>query len=273
MLGDEVDVYCNSSGQPIAKTSAWDGIVSRHATIIGFTETGDPILYFSPPPAGLAEYGNAWNGDFDRYTNARYDGAVDTVRRAFINGSGLNMSKTSKTGKVKPVKVMSSTHNNGEQSMFDMLKQNATTAAYRVATVQMTSGVKAAIIKVMENKGQSSERIQALKEMLDTEAGSAAVSTLLGFALQYLPMVSNDPRALKLAEEFRVNGMAVAGNLVADMALEHVMPIIMSALANLPAENATTAVRVSTEKKNRVEDTLPPEEAIEEKTEQKTLTA
>jgi hypothetical protein len=156
-----------------------------------------------------------------------------------------------------------------------MTKSDATTAAYRVASTQMTSAVKKSIITVMEKKGQSSDRITALKEMLDTKAGEALVSAMIGITLTYAPMISNDPRAQKLAEEFRVNGIATAGNMVADVMTEHLMPILMNALSSIPEMTGhNTAVRVAEPAKTQKTETTPVEEVAEEKTATpKTMTA
>jgi hypothetical protein len=121
-----------------------------------------------------------------------------------------------------------------EISVLDMLKADALNAGYRVAANQMTKGVKGAILLSMQDKGVEGSKIQAISEMLDTDLGDAFVSTLLGYGLTYIPVLAEDPRAQALAEEFRINGMAIAGNVVADSVFQHLMPAINSAMEKLP---------------------------------------
>jgi hypothetical protein len=166
--------------------------------------------------------------------------------------------------------------NMSEKPKFmDMIKSDATNAAYRVAATQMTNGTKAALLKLMETKGVASEKIAVASELLDTEMGASLVALLLGFGLNYAPVISEDPRVERLAGEFRVHGMATAGNAVVGVALEHIMPVVQSAIASLPAVTEET----TTTTKARVTDSLPAsseqeeEEELEETTKPKTAAA
>ena len=139
---------------------------------------------------------------------------------------------------------------------FNMVKADAQNAAYRVAATQITSGTKGAILAIMEKQGQNSEKIQTVKEMLDTEFGSALVSMAVGMGLTYAPKISEDPRVQRLASEFRVNGIATATNTVMETAMEYFLPVIMNALSALPETTETADIKA------RV--TNPPENAKEE---------
>lgn len=157
--------------------------------------------------------------------------------QAQINTEGSLKMDTKATPATAPAAAI-------KPSFMDKLKVNAEDAAYRVAATQMTSGTKAAILAIMEKQGQGSERIKAISEMLDTEVGSALVAGLLGLGLQYAPMVSEDPRAQRLADEFQVAGMATVGNAVVGIAMEHFVPVVMGALSSLP--QPTKQLRVTT---------------------------
>ena len=143
-----------------------------------------------------------------------------------------------------------------ENGFFNMVKADAENAAYRVAATQITNGTKGAILAIMEKQGQGSERIKTVSEMLDTEVGSAVVSLIVGMGLTYAPKISEDARVKRLAGEFRVNGLAVAGNAVMETAMEYFLPVIMNALQALPAVDETADIKA------RV--TNPPENAREE---------
>lgn len=264
--GDEIEVYCNAAGTPFARLTEWDGTgVTCFATVVGFNDIGDPIAYFAS--SSLPEIGNAYTTDIDRCVNGMFDGALDTSRRAFANVAAWNYAKVGKGKTIKnknknKEKDRPMSNTTEKPSFFEMMKGDATKAAYRVAANQMTTGVKKAILTIMEKKGQSSERIQALGEMLDTQAGQAFISTLIGMALTYAPVISNDPRAAQLADEFRINGIATAGNAMMDVAVEHFFPVIASVLSNLPAP-PNAEVRVADTKSHPTETVNAEETVIE----------
>ncbi|HVI40638.1 MAG TPA: hypothetical protein VM577_08260 [Anaerovoracaceae bacterium] len=132
----------------------------------------------------------------------------------------------------------------------NMTKEDATDAAYRIAARTMTKGVRSAALQVLRGRLEASVRVNgkinrkeaskidlkvsAFEEFLDSEFGSAMISCALGYGLTYVPMVKNDPRAKTLAKEFRVLGMATAGNAVVDIAMESFVPVILQTLQGLP---------------------------------------
>jgi len=120
-------------------------------------------------------------------------------------------------------------------NLKDMVKTDAIEAGYRVAGRQMTKGVKAGILMLMKDKGMDGGKLEAIREVLDTEVGDAIISTLLGYGLTYVPQLKDDPRAAKLAEEFRINGMATAGNLAIDTTMTYLLPVVTEAMSALPA--------------------------------------
>ena len=130
-------------------------------------------------------------------------------------------------------------------TFMDMIKSDAEKAAYRVAATQMSNGVKKGLVKILESKGLEGPKAEAAAEMLNTEIGGAMVALLLGFGLKYAPMISEDPRAVKLSEEFRVKGMETIGNEVIGSLMEHLLPEVMNVLASLP--EAKEKVRVNGE--------------------------
>jgi len=101
--------------------------------------------------------------------------------------------------------------NTMSNKIVETLKGDAKEAAYRVAGTQITNGVKLGVVKLFESKGGKSEHMVMLKEVLDSEVGDSLIALLLGYGLNYAPGLKDDPRIQKLSEEFRINGMAVAG--------------------------------------------------------------
>jgi len=141
-----------------------------------------------------------------------------------------------------------------DKNFLEMLKSDGKNAAYRVASTQMVNGTKAAILKLLEKNGKSSDSIKAVSELMETEFGNAVVGMILGMGLTYAPVISEDARAQKLAEEFRVNGMATAGNALIGVAMEEFLPIVTMALAKLPPAEADNKEVVSESNEEEEED-------------------
>lgn len=129
-------------------------------------------------------------------------------------------------------------------SVSDMLKSNAISAGYRMAGTQATSLVKQSLISVMRNKGVDGGQLDSFAKFLDTEFGSAIISGILGMGLHYVPHFNEDPRVQRLAEEMRVNGMAIAGNAVIGEVMQHLLPAVSDILQKLPALDEKNTVRV-----------------------------
>ena len=146
---------------------------------------------------------------------------------------------------VKEIKKTMSTDK--APSFAQMMKDDFHKATYRVAADQMTHGIKEGIVSLLGSKGGTESQLEGMKMLLDSEIGEAAIAMLAGLGLTYAPVVSLDPRAQKLAGEFRVNGMAKAGNVLVETMIGSFLPIVQSALAKLPAEEQV-----------RVAETAPP---------------
>jgi len=144
-----------------------------------------------------------------------------------------------------------------KQSYLSMTRDDAVDAAYRIAGTQLSKAVKQGIVTLLEKNEEHSKHIESIKTMLDTEIGEALVSMILGMGLSFTPKLTENERAQRLAKEFRVNGMAVAGNAAFNAALKEVLPMISSAISSLPKAEG---VRVSEEKTEFVEETIPEEE-------------
>jgi len=140
-----------------------------------------------------------------------------------------------KWSNTRPVVKTNGKEENKMENMKDMLKADAVEAGYRIAGRQMTKGVKTGILMLMKDKGMDGGKLEAIREVFDTEVGDAIISTLLGYGLTYVPQLKDDPRAAKLAEEFRVNGMAIAGNVAVDTAMQYLLPVVTEAMSALPA--------------------------------------
>lgn len=264
-VGDKVELYYNNSLKQV-EASQQVAEQTRTGQIVGFNEDGSPLIYVEADPK-LAEVGMAHNADMNRNIHESFEGKLDLSRKAFINGKdGLNNGwlKQIKKGKVKKMS------NSNKPTILETAKSDLTEASYRVASNQMVKGTKGAILKVMEKNGQGSDRVQALSDMLDTQIGESLVGMLLGIALPHVPMLSEDARLQKLSKEFRISAMSGVGNQAVDMVMEHLLPVVTSAISSLPS--ATSNVRISEGTKTTKEEATP-EEEVKAEAPAKTLTA
>lgn len=264
--GDKVEVK-------IVASQDEDSYITQMATVIDPDDVNGPLL--------------ALDEDFDL--------GEDEVKPDSFKSLGKEINKKAKQLGINPdkkvawnvddyttiIKVLSKSTNNsadaqnkeenmpydtdGEEiTMLDMLKADALSAGYRVAANQMTKGVKGALLLSMKDKGMDGGKIQAISEMLDTEMGEALISTLLGYGLTYIPGLGEDPRAQTLAEEFRINGIATAGNVIADSLFQHLLPAINSAMASLPP--AEEVLRLKKPARKRIATPKVEEKALVEAT-------
>ena len=132
------------------------------------------------------------------------------------------------------------------QSFADMFKADLTKASYNVAANQITVGLQQSLLMIFANKGATKEQLVGIEAFFKSEYGKALIQLVCGFALTYAPIdvIQSDSRAQKLAESFRVKGMETVGNEVVGVAIQHFVPVIMSALNNIPPSTNNEKIRV-----------------------------
>jgi hypothetical protein len=143
-------------------------------------------------------------------------------------------------------------------TFLDRMKSDGEAAGYRVASTQFTKAIKAGIMLLFKDKGFDDSKLSVVKEILESEFGTAIVSTVLGYGLTYVPNLKDDPRVAKLAEEFRISGMATVGNEIMGVAVSYFLPAVTQAMAALPPlevaakteTKKTTKKRISAPAKN-----------------------
>lgn len=119
-------------------------------------------------------------------------------------------------------------------SFGNQFKSDLEKAAYRSCGTQMTSAVKQGILTALKTYGAEEGVIAFFAKTLDTDAGTAGVSAMLGHALPHAPVVGVDPRIARLSEEFRVAGYAQGMNLLMAALMQFILPGVMTALQSLP---------------------------------------
>lgn len=119
-------------------------------------------------------------------------------------------------------------------NFMDRVKEDMEAAGYRVASTQFTNAIKQGILLVFKDKGFDDSKLSVVKEILESEFGTALVATVLGYGLTYIPNLKDDPRIKRLAGEFRISGMATVGNEVMGIATSYFLPAVTQAMSMLP---------------------------------------
>lgn len=135
----------------------------------------------------------------------------------------------------------------------DTFKSDLRDAGYRVASTQLTKAAKAALLACFKTDGVTNSKLEVIKELLETEFGSAFISAIIGYAITYSPnKFSKDPRVAKLAEEFRINSMTIAGNEIVSSVIKNVIPALL----------AEPKTRILVEEKKKAEELELEEELV-----------
>jgi hypothetical protein len=263
-IGDKVEVFRRTGADGLMDAGHTpDGNAEKLiGTVVGANAAGEPNVFFK----------NA--GTLNKKLNTYNSSIIDKTfldNSSFVKeAAGIANFWLIRTDKA--FNKIEQKENNMNETIkdrlpfLDMMKGDATAAAYRVASTQMTKGIKSGILAMMEKKGTGGDKLKAISEMLDTDVGAAVISMILGIALTYVPKISEDPRAQRLAGEFRTESMAIMGNTLMDTAIEHFLPVLTGALNALPQE---TTVRVAEVPKveTKTNEQLAMEEAVREEAE------
>jgi hypothetical protein len=137
-----------------------------------------------------------------------------------------------------------------QEGFIGTLKHDGGEALYRVASTQISKGTRAGIVKMLKARGFKAAQIRAITELMETEIGRAMVSGLLGIALPHVPNIGEDPRAKKLASEFRIDAMATVGNELIEEVKTMLAPVFLEAFMSLPPVTLDDVIK-ETEKKAR----------------------
>lgn len=162
-----------------------------------------------------------------------------------------NVSKEEEKGEKKMENNGKPMANFGDLS--SMFKANGFEAAKRVASTQAIKALRAAIVKGLESQGGDTAAQAAL--FLSTPYGEALLAMIGGIGLQQIgiPGVSDNVRGA-IAQELRVQGMALAGN---ELASQFAGPLT-EALASLAGPMEQVRVAMENETKGAME--APPAE-------------
>ncbi len=106
-----------------------------------------------------------------------------------------------------------------EKNIFDTLKGDAKNATYKIVANKSSFLLKESIVKIIEKKSNS-DIARSFAKFLDTDVGLSFINVLMGTIIDNVPQLQNNNNAIRLGEEFRVNGMTVAGNALLEQLID-----------------------------------------------------
>ncbi len=232
-IGDWIEVKCDKNGFPNEYINLNNFTISKFK-VIGISPAGYACTVALP-----ASVCGGW--PFDGENNIRdytsydktYKGSAYHIhlKNIIAKVPAPNTVAKCKSPKVKKeIKIMSKK----SVSALETVKDDSIEAGYRISATQLTKASRAAIVKALNQAGAKKTQIKAITELLDSEAGLASVSILLGWVLTYMPGMKENDKVQRLAKEFRVGGMTIGGNMFAEAVVNTVMPVLAQQLANLP---------------------------------------
>jgi hypothetical protein len=120
-------------------------------------------------------------------------------------------------------------------NVFDLLKKDAKNASYKLVAVKSAELLKNSIVSIVERKTDS-DKARSFAKFLDTDVGLSFINILMGVIIESVPQIKENKNSSRLGEEFRVNGMSIAGNAAFDKVFSDLLPQVMSVITSLPEE-------------------------------------
>jgi hypothetical protein len=163
------------------------------------------------------------------------EGDVREERITKLTAKGYKSANSSKASKVskKVTKKESKVMSQDGQTFGEQFKDEMVQAAYQAAGKEVAKGVKAGLIAAAKAHGADDGALAGLAKLLDSEAGEAAISAMLGHALPHAPMVGENEHVQILAEKMRVNGYAQGMSIMFGLMMTFIMPSISKSLEGL----------------------------------------
>jgi hypothetical protein len=127
------------------------------------------------------------------------------------------------------------------------VKSDAINAAYRVAAKNLVRVVKKPLLATLKKQGMQKPVLEMIGGFIDTDLGSALLAYAIGSGMCALPFLANHPKASRLAEECRIQGMEVFGDAGVQFAMATFGPVLgsvidyVNAQPEIPGEKSTPA--------------------------------
>lgn len=128
-------------------------------------------------------------------------------------------------------------------SFVQMTKEDGIDVIYRMGAINMTKVFQVSLDTLLKAQGVKRKHILALSEFFRTDFGAAGLSYGMGLLLTYLPMIKENPKAKRMAKEFRVGGMFTGSNRAVSELFQGIaskmIPMIMQTISMLPDPEGT----------------------------------
>lgn len=208
--------------------------------VLDFDERDDDVILKMPSSCSDAE--------FDSEYNCR-------VWHIDVNAIETKGSEDKSEGKGKS---MAKKIDRSNASFVQRLQANAEQGAIKTAGRKLTKTAKAAILSGLESIGrkhgmdenQISSGLKLFQAFMESENGSAVISTFIGQVLAHaapkLPFpVFQDERIQDLADEMSSEGMAIVMEGLVNVVLENFAPSLGTILEGLPPKKETAPAKTS----------------------------
>ncbi len=121
------------------------------------------------------------------------------------------------------------------------LKDNAKDALYRIGARKINKASQKLLINICKKHGLNKKQLDAIGVLLETDYGQAFISYILGISITYLPGMNDNNQVQRIAEEFRVEGLAVAGDALIGDILDQCFGMLSSTIKSLPEVKIETS--------------------------------
>lgn len=240
--------------------------VAQNRPIYEVYEVGDRV-WFKDGYDGKIQQGEVvsnTNGLYRVRLDALVRGHITVVRDVFrADIVGLVVDPTLKnkaTEKEGDKNVIKDKQMSEKVGVFETFKSDAIEGTFRGGAKQIPKVARQALLAFMKSKGLKKAWIKTVAEMLETEMGRAAIAQALGAAFMFIPWLKDDPKAIALAKEWRVDAWATVSNEILSELMIQFAPVF-SMVSNLPEP---PKVRVSADSKEDSKKSKDEDEETEE---------
>lgn len=177
---------------------------------------GEPYRY-KPSPA------------FDEHV-AKVNAAID-----LLTAHGYEVKKINHQKKEEPMSTINTKPAvSVPNSPLTRAKNDANEAIYRTLADEAVKLAQGAITRTLKKQGADEKTIGFISNLLSHDLGYAMIGNLAGHSFAMMPMVQNDLRLMKLAEEMRIQGQQKAMSSLLHVFMNEFD--FSSLIAKLPAE-------------------------------------
>jgi hypothetical protein len=122
-------------------------------------------------------------------------------------------------------------------TIMEKAKERGESALYRTISKKVTRGTKQGFLKMLKSKGADDGTLQWFGGFINTELGESILSIMIGVGLEQvgprIPGIGNNEKISRLAEEFQIEGGAVAIDAVTAEFMQFFGPVFIDAVASL----------------------------------------